>query len=161
MATATKTPAKRATSKTNAATAVKSTRTSARAGGSAVKNASSKAAGVAAKAGVRATTGAAKKATVKRALNGASAHAPVSTRAKTPRAKSNGGMPAELAGDVQELARITHEGHEGEVVRKTRASSSAGGEAADVAELAVPGQIGGLTPDITPPAHWHQAGPEP
>src|ERR1700756_2507941 len=117
MATATKTPAKRATSQTNAATAVKSTRTSARAGGSAVKNASSKAAGAAPKAGVRAaaTTGAAKKATLQRALNGSSAHAPVSTRAKTPRAKSNGALPAELAGDVQELARVTQDGHEGEV----------------------------------------------
>ncbi|MCX4145439.1 DNA-3-methyladenine glycosylase [Paraburkholderia madseniana] len=162
MATATKTPAKRATSQTNAATAVKSTRTSARAGGSAVKNAASKAAGAAAKAGARAaagaaataTTGAAKKATVKRALNGSSAHAPVSTRAKTSRAKSNGALPAELAGDVRELARDTREG---EVVRKTRASSSAGGEAADVAELAVPVEIGGLTPEVTRPAYWDKA----
>src|SRR5258706_16375709 len=102
-------------------------------------------------------TGAAEKATVKRALNGESAQAPVSKRAKTQRAKSNGGMPAEIAGDVQELARITHEGHEGEVVRKTRASSSAGGEAADVAELAVPVQIGGLTPEVTRPAYWDKA----
>ena len=138
MATATKTPAKRATSQTNAAAAAKSTRTSARTGGSAVKKASSKTTGGAAKTGARTaagvataaaagTTGTAKKAAVKRALNGASAHAPVATRAKPSRAKSNGALPAELAGDVQELARDTHEG---EVVRKTRASSSAGGEAA-------------------------------
>lgn len=146
MATATKTPAKRATSQTNAAAAAKSTRTSARTGSSAVKKASSKAAGVAAKTGARAAagaatsaaTGAAKKAAVKRALNGASVHAPVATRAKASRANSNGALPAELAGDVQELARDTHEG---EVVRKTRASSSAGGEAASAAELAVPVQI--------------------
>ncbi|CAE6874498.1 endonuclease III domain-containing protein [Paraburkholderia domus] len=158
MATATKTPAKRATSQTNAAAAAKSTRTSARAGSSAVTKASSKAAGVAAKSGAggatSATTGAAKKAPVKRALNGASAHAPVSTRAKTSRAKSNGALPAEIAGDVQELAR---DSHEGEVVRKTRASSSAGGEAAGVAELAVPVQIGGLTPEVTRPAYWDKA----
>jgi DNA-3-methyladenine glycosylase II len=161
MATATKTPAKRATSQTNAAAAAKSTRTSARAGSSAVKKASSKAAGVAAKTGARAAVGpattAVKKAAVKRGLNGASAHAPVSTRAKASRAKSNGALPAELAGDVQELARITHEGHEGEVVRKTRASSSAGGEAAGAAELAVPVQIGGLTPEVTRPAYWDKA----
>ncbi|CAE6703746.1 hypothetical protein R69927_01463 [Paraburkholderia domus] len=158
MATATKTPAKRATSQTNAAAAAKSTRTSARAGSSAVTKASSKAAGVAAKSGAggatSATTGAAKKAPVKRALNGASAHAPVSTRAKASRAKSNGALPAEIAGDVQELAR---DSHEGEVVRKTRASSSAGGEAAGVAELAVPVQIGGLTPEVTRPAYWDKA----
>ncbi|CAE6689847.1 endonuclease III domain-containing protein [Paraburkholderia domus] len=158
MATATKTPAKRATSQTNAAAAAKSTRTSARAGSGAVTKASSKAAGVAAKSGAggatSATTGAAKKAPVKRALNGASAHAPVSTRAKTSRAKSNGALPAEIAGDVQELAR---DSHEDEVVRKTRASSSAGGEAAGVAELAVPVQIGGLTPEVTRPAYWDKA----
>ncbi|HEX3636155.1 MAG TPA: DNA-3-methyladenine glycosylase [Paraburkholderia sp.] len=162
MATATKTPAKRATSQTNAAAAAKSTRTSARAGSSAIKNASSKTAGVAAKTGARAAAGAtttavagaAKKAGVKRALNGASAHAPVVARAKASRAKSNGVLPAELAGEVQELARDTHEG---EVVRKTRASSSAGGEAASAAELAVPVQVGGLTPEVTRPAYWDKA----
>ncbi|MFL9906185.1 DNA-3-methyladenine glycosylase family protein [Paraburkholderia sp. RL17-337-BIB-A] len=162
MATATKTPAKRATSQTNAAAAAKSTRTSARAGSSAIKNASSKTAGVAAKTGARAaagatttaTAGAAKKAGVKRALNGASAHAPVVARAKATRAKSNGALPAELAGEVQELVRDTHEG---EVVRKTRASSSAGGEAASAAELAVPVQVGGLTPEVTRPAYWDKA----
>ena len=153
MATATKTPAKRATSQTNAAAAAKSTRTSARADSGAVKKASSKAAGVAAKTGA----GAVKKAAAKRVLNGASASAPAAKRAKAPRAKSNGALPAELAGDVQELARITHEGREGEVVRKTRASSSAGGEAGGGAELAVPVQIGGLTPEVTRPAYWDKA----
>lgn len=157
MATATKTPAKRATSQTNAAAAAKSTRTSARTGSGAVKKASSKAVGVAAKTGTSAVAGAAKKAAVKRALNGASAPVPASPRAKAsqaPRAKSNGALPAELAGDVQELARDTHEG---EVVRKTRASASAGGEAASDTEVAVPVQIGGLTPEVTRPAYWDKA----
>ncbi|QQC64298.1 DNA-3-methyladenine glycosylase family protein [Paraburkholderia ginsengisoli] len=153
MATATKTPAKRATSQTNAAAAVKSTRTSARAGG-AVQKASSKATAVAAKSAAGVAAGAAKKATVKRALNGASAHAPATKRAKVSRAKSNGALPAELAGDVQELARDTNAG---EVVRKTRASASAGGEAANASEVAVPVQIGGLTPEVTRPAYWDKA----
>ncbi|MEZ0602244.1 DNA repair protein [Paraburkholderia sp. IW21] len=157
MATATKTPAKRATSQTNAAAAAKSTRTSARTGSGAVKKASSKAVGVAAKTGTSAAAGAAKKAAVKRALNGASAPVSASPRAKAsraPRAKSNGALPAELAGDVQALARDTHEG---EVVRKTRASASAGGEAASDVEVAVPVQIGGLTPEVTRPAYWDKA----
>jgi DNA-3-methyladenine glycosylase II len=160
MATATKTPAKRATSQTNAAAAAKSTRTSARAGSSAVKKVSSKAAGAPAKTGASAAAGATKKAAVKRALNGASAHAhaPVAKRAKTPsrtvRAKSKGALPPELAGDVQELARDTHEG---EVVRKTRVSSNAGGPAAGATEVAVPVQIGGLTPEVTRPAYWDKA----
>ena len=134
MATATKTPSKRAASKTGAAAAVKSTRAR---NGSAIK-AVPAAAKVAAKAG-----SAAKNTPVKRALNGASAHAPKLARgakaSRSTRVKNhagNGAVPAELAGDVQELARVTQDGHEGEVVRKTRASSSAGGEAADVAELA-------------------------
>ncbi|PQV53488.1 DNA-3-methyladenine glycosylase [Paraburkholderia sp. BL21I4N1] len=158
MATATKTPAKRATSQTNAAAAAKSTRTSARGGSGAVKKASSKAGGAAAKS----ATGAAKKPAAKRVLNGASAPASASAsasaqRAKAPRVKSNGALPAELAGDVQELARVTQEGHEGEVVRKTRASSSAGGEGASASEVAVPVQIGGLTPEETRPAYWDKA----
>ncbi|WP_144146331.1 DNA-3-methyladenine glycosylase family protein [Paraburkholderia sp. BCC1884] len=150
MATATKTPAKRATSQTNAAAAAKSTRTSARTGSGAVKKASSKAAGVAAKTGV----GAAKKTAAKRALNGASAHAPIAKHAKATRAKTNGALPPELAGNVQELVRDTNEG---EVVRKTRASTSVGGEAASANEVAVPVQIGGLTPEVTRPAYWDKA----
>jgi DNA-3-methyladenine glycosylase II len=149
MATATKTPAKRATSQTNAAAAAKSTRTSARTGSSGVKKASSKAAGVAAKT----AAGAAKKTTVKRALNGASAHAPAAKRVKASRAKVNGVLPAEVAGDVQELAR---EG-QGEVVRKTRASAAAGGEGSSASEVAVPVQIGGLTPEVTRPDYWDKA----
>ncbi|APA84527.1 DNA-3-methyladenine glycosylase [Paraburkholderia sprentiae WSM5005] len=172
MATATKTPAKRAASQTRAAAAAsaaaaKSTRTSTRAGGNAVDKASSKAAGAAAKAG----SAAAKKSTAKRSLNGAggalteAAHAPAAKRAKTAsRAKPNGALPAELGGDVQELARDMNAG---EVVRKTRVSAasasavSAGGEAAGVAslanEVAVPVQIGGLAPEVTRPAYWDKA----
>ncbi|NVH73775.1 DNA-3-methyladenine glycosylase 2 family protein [Paraburkholderia sp. JPY432] len=166
MATATKTPAKRAASQTSAAAAAKSTRASTRAGDGAVDKASSIAGG-AAKAG----SAPAKKSAAKRSLNGAggagteAAHAPVAKRAKTAsRAKGNGAVPAELAGDVQELARDTNAG---EVVRKTRVSAasastvSAGGEAAGVAslanEVAVPVQIGGLAPEVTRPAYWDKA----
>ncbi|CAB3678393.1 endonuclease III domain-containing protein [Paraburkholderia rhynchosiae] len=165
MATATKTPAKRATSQTNAAAAAKSTRTSARTASGAVKKASSKGAGAEAKI----AAGASKKTAVKRALNGASAHAPVvkrtvGSRTTTSRAKSNsrsgnGALPAELADDVQELARVpkAQEGSEGEIVRKTRASSTTGGEAAGTSEVAVPVQIGGLTPEVTRPDYWDKA----
>jgi DNA-3-methyladenine glycosylase II len=153
MATATKTPAKRAASQTNAPAAAKSTRTSARTGSGAVSKTSSKAAGVAAKT----AEGAAKKTAAKRALNGASAHAPLAKRAKAPRAKSNGALPAELAGDVQELARVNVEGHEGEVVRKTRTSGTASGEAASASDVVVPVQIAGLTPEVTRPAYWDKA----
>ncbi|MEM5293257.1 DNA-3-methyladenine glycosylase [Burkholderia sp. JPY481] len=171
MATATKTPAKRAASQTSAAAAAsaaaaKSTRASTRAGDGAIDKASSKAGG-AAKAG----SAAAKKSAVKRSLNGAggagteAAHAPAAKRAKTASpTKGNGAVPAELAGDVQELARDTNAG---EVVRKTRVSAtsastvSAGGEAAGVAslanEVAVPVQIGGLAPEVTRPAYWDKA----
>ena len=154
MATATKTPAKRATSQTNASAAAKPTRTSARAGNGAVQQGSSKAAGGSAKTLTGAAAGPAKKAAVKRALNGASVHGSAATRAATSRAKSNGALPAELAGDVQQLAR---DANAGEVVRKTRASASAGGEAASASEVAVPVQIGGLTPEVTRPAYWDKA----
>jgi DNA-3-methyladenine glycosylase II len=68
-------------------------------------------------------------------------------------------LPAELAGDVQELARVakTRENQEGEIVRKTRASSSAGGEAASASEVAVPVQIAGLAPEVTRPDYWDKA----
>ena len=165
MATATKTPAKRAASQTNAAAAAKSTGTSARTAGGAVKAASPKGAGAAAKT----AAGASKKTAIKRALNGTSAHAPApspttrrtkASSAKTLRTKAgNGALPAELAGDVQELARVAkvQEGEGGEIVRKTRASSSAGGEAANTSEVAVPVQIGGLAPEVTRPDYWDKA----
>ncbi|MGF6856770.1 DNA-3-methyladenine glycosylase family protein [Paraburkholderia sp. CI3] len=181
MATATKTPAKRAASQTSAAAAASAVAASAaaasaaaaqstRAGGGAVDKAPSKAGGAAAKA----DSTAAKKSAVKRSLNGAAteaAHAPAKRAKTTSRAKGNGALPAklaaELAGDVQELARDTNAG---EVVRKTRVSAtsatsastaSAGGEAAGVAslanEVAVPVQIGGLAPEVTRPAYWDKA----
>ncbi|WP_233830735.1 DNA-3-methyladenine glycosylase family protein [Paraburkholderia sp. ZP32-5] len=183
MATATKTPAKRAASQTRAAAAAsaaaKSTRASTRAGGGAVEKTSSKTGGAAAKAG--AATAAPNKNPVKRLLNGSGgagvegAHAPAAKRAKSngaTRVKGNGAAPvksaaklaAELAGDVQELARDTHAG---EVVRKTRVSAasasaaSANGEAAGASalasEVAVPVQIGGLAPEVTRPAYWDKA----
>ncbi|MEC5405740.1 DNA-3-methyladenine glycosylase [Paraburkholderia sp. MPAMCS5] len=164
MATATKTPAKRATSQTNAAAAAKSTRTSTRTASGAVKTASSKGAGAAAKT----AASAAKKTAAKRALNGASAPAPAAKQARASRAKGNSGKGAgggngtsagELAGDVQEIARVSksQDGNEGEIVRKTRASSTAGGEAASASEVAVPVQIGGLTPEVTRPDYWDKA----
>ncbi|KXU86379.1 DNA repair protein [Paraburkholderia monticola] len=170
MATATKTPAKRAASQTSAsaaasAGAAKSTRASTRAGGGAVAKASSKAGGAAAKAGSAATKGARK-----RPVNGAGgaltegAHASVKRAKTTSRAKTNGALPADLVSDVQELARDTNAG---EVVRKTRVSAasastaSASGEAAGVTslanEVAVPVQIGGLAPEVTRPAYWDKA----
>ncbi|MBB5498963.1 DNA-3-methyladenine glycosylase [Paraburkholderia sp. MM5384-R2] len=179
MATATKTPAKRAASQTSAAAAASAAAASAaaaqstRAGGGAVDKAPSKAGGTAAKA----DSAAAKKSAAKRSLNGAgteAAHAPAKRAKTASRAKGNGALPAklaaELAGDVQELVR---DKNAGEVVRKTRVSAtsatsatsastaSAGGEAAGVAslanEVAVPVQIGGLAPEVTRPAYWDKA----
>jgi DNA-3-methyladenine glycosylase II len=145
MASATKTLAKRAASQTGAAAAVKSTRPRS---GSAAK-ASPATAKVAGKTGSTE-----KKAPVQRALNGASAHAPKLVRnAKAPRASrqkkhgGNGVVPAELVDDAQELAR--DELHEGEVVRKTRVL--------DDADVTVPVQVGGLTPEVTRPAYWDKA----
>ncbi|SIT37745.1 HhH-GPD family protein [Paraburkholderia ribeironis] len=157
MATATKTPAERAASQKNAQAAAKPTRSSARAGSGAVQKASSKAAGMAAKNAAAAASGDAQKTAAKRALNGASAPTSATSaakRARTSRAKGNGALPADLAGDVQELARGASAG---EVVRKTRASASVDGEAADASEVAVPVQIGGLTPEVTRPAYWDKA----
>lgn len=151
MATATKTPAKRAASQTSAAAAVKSTR--ARNG-----NAAKAAPGTATVAGKTGST--ARKTPVKRKLNGVAAHAPESQvkASRSPRVKgrdagrdaghsANGAVPAELAHDAQELARDVV--HEGEVVRKTRVL--------DDAEVAVPVQVAGLTPEVTRPAYWDKA----
>lgn len=147
MATATKTPAKRAASQTSTSAAVKATR--ARSGGAAKAPAGT--ARVAGKTGSPA-----RKAPVKRSLNGTGAHAPASkvTRpAKPARGNShgingaNGALPVELKDDAQELARDAL--HEGEVVRKSRAL--------DDANVAVPVQVGGLTPEVTRPAYWDKA----
>jgi DNA-3-methyladenine glycosylase II len=153
MATATKTPAKRAASKTSAAAAVKSTRARS---GSAAK-ASAGTTKVSSKPG--STAG---KTAVKRALNGTGAHAAaskVTRHTKTTRPArgknqgstvvngANGALPVELGDDAQELARDSL--HEGEVVRKSRAL--------DDANVAVPVQVGGLTPEVTRPAYWDKA----
>src|SRR5579864_2756525 len=138
MATATKTPAKRAASQTGATVAVKTTRARSTA------TPSLKAASAAGKAG----TTAAKKSPARRVLNGTS-HQPrkVAKPVRKSRVKGNGELPIELADDLQELAPDTL--HEGEVVRKTRASTST--------EVAVPVQIGGLTPAVTRPPYWDKA----
>ncbi|QCP49270.1 DNA-3-methyladenine glycosylase 2 family protein [Trinickia violacea] len=88
---------------------------------------------------------AAKKAAAKRLLNGSASHAAKPARA----AKRKAGKPNGSAGaaEVQEFARDT--ARDGEVVRKTRASSST--------EAAVPVQISGLTPAVTRPPYWDGA----
>ncbi|CAG4886399.1 endonuclease III domain-containing protein [Paraburkholderia gardini] len=145
MATATKTPAKRAASQTGASAAVKTARARSKASPS-LKAAST--AGNGATAAAKVSAGLATKVAGKRALNGAS-HTPrkLAKSVHKPHVKGNGALPAEHAGDVQELARDTL--HDGEVVRKTRASTSA--------EVAVPVQIGGLTPEVTRPPYWDRA----
>ncbi|SEA38941.1 endonuclease III domain-containing protein [Paraburkholderia sartisoli] len=145
MATATKTPAKRAASQTGATAAVKTTRARSNASPS-LKAAST--AGNGATAVAKASAGLATKVAGKRALNGAS-HAPrkLAKPVRKPQAKGNGALPAERVDGVQELARDTL--HDGEVVRKTRASTSS--------EVAVPVQTGGLTPEVTRPPYWDKA----
>lgn len=151
MATATKTPAKRAASQTSTSAAVKTTRVRS---GSAAKAP----AGTAKVAGKTGST--ARKTPVKRGLNGTGAHAPASnvTRlakaARPTRGKSHGingangsTLPVKLEDDAQELARDTL--REGEVVRKSRVL--------DDANVAVPVQVGGLTPEVTRPAYWDKA----
>jgi len=160
MATATKTPAKRAASQTRTASAVKAVRTS---NGAAAKGASKTTARKSSSASASASTrdglahteaqtagknGAAPRKSAKRLTNGAAGPAEHSAaKPARARAKGNGEVPAELAGDVQELARDTQ--HDGETVRKTRAASEI--------EVAVPVQIGGLAPDETRPAYWDRA----
>jgi DNA-3-methyladenine glycosylase II len=161
MATATKTPAKRAASQTRTASAVKAAvksagKTERTRNGAAVKGASKTTALKSASASVKdglahadghtsARRGAVPKKSAKRLTNGAAGHA--LTRPSRARAKGNGEVPPDLAGDVQELARDTL--HEGEIVRKTRASTDT--------EVAVPVQIGGLAPEVTRPAYWDRA----
>ena len=149
MATATKTPAKRAASQTSATAAVKTTRARSNASPS-LKSASTAGNGAtaAAKASAKVSAGTATKVAAKRALNGAS-HAPrkLAKPARKSHVKGNGALPAERVDGVQELARDTL--HDGEVVRKTRASTSS--------EVAVPVQIGGLAPAVTRPPYWDKA----
>ena len=161
MATATKTQARRAASKTGAAPVAKTTR--ARGGSARAPQGASKVATTAANGAVHARTGAvaAKKMAVKRspgALNGDASRTPKvlkgSARAKQVRAgsnggvKSNGALPEALAGDVQ--ARELDASRDGEitVVRKSQVVSDP--EAGSV-------QIDGLTPEATRPAYWDKA----
>ncbi|CAB3765600.1 DNA-3-methyladenine glycosylase family protein [Paraburkholderia solisilvae] len=150
MATATKTPAKRAASQTRTAAAVKRVRTDGAAAraDSATKGAA-KAAGKSVSASVKGGASAApRKTAARRASNGAAGPAqPPSAKAARARAKGNGELPAELAGSEQTFAADPL--HDGEVVRATRASVDT--------EVAVPVQIGGLAPEVTRPAYWDRA----
>ncbi|CAG9218102.1 MULTISPECIES: DNA-3-methyladenine glycosylase family protein [Paraburkholderia] len=153
MATATKTPAKRATSQSNAAAKVKVVRARSGAAKVAVKSASAKGA----KAGLhgpRKTTGShgalAKQASSRHLPNGADlpeATAVKPSRARAAHAKGNGSLPAELAGDLQDLA---HETREGETVRKLRAAVPSA-----ESEQAVQGDPQSSV--VTRPAYWDKA----
>jgi DNA-3-methyladenine glycosylase II len=144
MATATKTPAKRAASQTRTASAVKRVRAD-----NAAQNTAKRAAKGGAQTGAQAAP---RKAAAKRVLNGAAGPAEAAqAKASRSRAKAaasgNGALPAELGGTEQAFEADTL--HEGEVVRKTRASVDT--------EVAVPVQIGGLAPEVTRPAYWDKA----
>ncbi|MFC0402917.1 DNA-3-methyladenine glycosylase family protein [Paraburkholderia rhizosphaerae] len=149
MATATKTPAKRAASQTRTASAVKRARAD-----SAAKSAA-KTAGKSVSASVKAGAQTAPRKTAKRVSNGAAGPVePAAVRTSRSRAakgqsghSGNGELPAELAGNEQAFEADTL--HDGEVVRKSRASVDT--------EVAVPVQIGGLAPEVTRPAYWDKA----
>jgi DNA-3-methyladenine glycosylase II len=164
MATATKTPAKRAASQTRTASAVKTAaktaaKTDSTRNGAAVKGASKTTALKSASASVKdglaqadgqtsARRAAAPRKSAKRMTNGAAGPAVhAASKPSRARAKGTGEVPPELADDVQELARDTL--HDGEIVRKTRATNDT--------EVAVPVQIGGLAPEVTRPAYWDRA----
>jgi DNA-3-methyladenine glycosylase II len=150
MATATKTPAKRAASQTSTATAVKSTR--ARSGSAAKASPASTGAD-------GSTDGSAKKSAVKRALNGTSAHAPklvkgakIAKVAKTSKASrvssqgvrasrqkahaGNGAMPDELVEGAQDLTRNSQH---------------------DAADLTASVQASGPSAEVTRPDYWDKA----
>ncbi|MFC7630762.1 DNA-3-methyladenine glycosylase family protein [Paraburkholderia humisilvae] len=147
MATATKTPAKRAASQTRTASAVKRARADSAAKGAA------KGAGKSAWASVKGgAQTAARKTAAKRVLNGAAEAAPVkASRSRAVKGHSghsgNGELPAELTGGEQAFEADTL--RDGEVVRKSRASVDT--------EVAVPVQISGLAPEVTRPAYWDKA----
>ncbi|HLX00904.1 MAG TPA: DNA-3-methyladenine glycosylase [Trinickia sp.] len=136
MATARKAPAKKAAPQKSAA-AVKT----ARARKAGVSKASPDVGGLV----LPLKSAAAKKAAAKRLLNGSAGHAAKPARVL----KAKAGKPNGAAGaaEVQEFAPDT--AGDGEVVRKTRASSST--------EAAVPVQISGLTPAVTRPPYWDGA----
>ncbi|WP_109478581.1 DNA-3-methyladenine glycosylase [Paraburkholderia sp. C35] len=155
MATATKTPAQRAASQSNAAAKVKAVRARSGATKVAVKSASSKGA----KAGLHvprkpasAHGALAKPVSPKRAPNGAEpadVAAVKPSRVRSTHTKSNGTLPAELAGDQQVLEQ---ENREADTARKPRAaaavaSAEAGQGASGDAQPAV----------VTRPAYWDKA----
>ncbi|SIT42608.1 DNA-3-methyladenine glycosylase II [Paraburkholderia piptadeniae] len=164
MATATKTPAKRATSQSNASANVKAVRArSGVAAKGAAKVATKSASAKGVKAGQHAArkkdpaTGTAnsqgalaKQASAKRLPNGADlpeTHAAKPSRTRAAQVKGNGSLPPELAGDLQEFAR---ESQDGDTARKTRAASSADGDAASA-------QSDAAASAVTRPAYWDKA----
>jgi len=164
MATATKTPAKRATSQSNAAAKVTAVR--ARSGVAAkgaakvaVKSASAKGAKAgqhaARKPGMAGAQGAlAKEAPSKRMPNGADmpeAGAAKTSRARLAQPKPNGLLPAELAGDLQDLA--ARESPDTEPARKPRGGSAAVAES----DAAAPVQADDADAAVTRPAYWDKA----
>jgi DNA-3-methyladenine glycosylase II len=140
MATARKAPAKRAAPKKTAA-APKKLRD---------RKAGALAAGEGLDLGAMAQGTVARKRVAKRAVapkkaNGA-AQPVQKVRSRVATAK-NGAASPDDALDVQTIARVA--GEEGEIVRKTRAGSTA--------EASVPVQTGLLKPVIAPPAYWERA----
>jgi DNA-3-methyladenine glycosylase II len=157
MATATKTPAKRAASESNAAAKVKAVRAGSGVAAKgtakvAVKSASAK--GV--KAGLHvarktaSSHGVLAKPVPKRLSNGAdqSEQAVVkASRARAAHAKGNGALAAELAGDLRDLPA---EGHEAESTRKPRVAASS-------QEGAEPAHGEPQSDVVTRPAYWDKA----
>jgi DNA-3-methyladenine glycosylase II len=164
MATATKTPAKRAASQSDAASKVKAVRARS---GVAAKGAAKVAGKTAAAKGVKTSLrgarktagshdGLARHASAKPAINGAAEASDLAakpSRARTANAKGNGSLPPELAGDLHVVA---HDNQPVEPARKPRAAvssgassavSSDGSEAAQAAQSAV----------VTRPAYWDKA----
>jgi DNA-3-methyladenine glycosylase II len=163
MATATKAAAKRAASQSAQAAgkAARATRAARTAGSTAAKTSMKAAAKVALKKTAKTVAGEAPGAPSKRRLNG-SAGAPhvakptqketrvSSTAGKTARPKANGALGVQhVDNDRLTSQLVVDTAHEGEIVRKSRASTAT--------EAAVPVQIGSLAPEVTRPAYWDKA----
>lgn len=167
MATATKAAAKRAASQSAQAAgkAARATRAARTAGSTAAKTSMKAAAKVAlkktAKTAAGAANGEAPGAPPKRRLNG-SAGAPhvakptqketrvSSTAGKTARPKANGALGVQHVDNDRLTSQLVVDAvHDGEIVRKSRASTAT--------EAAVPVQIGSLAPEVTRPAYWDKA----
>jgi DNA-3-methyladenine glycosylase II len=92
----------------------------------------------------------AKQASARRLPNGADlpeANATRPSRARATQLKGNGSLPPELASDLQERS---HESPDGETSRKSRAASSADGDAAAA-------QSDATAPAVTRPVYWDKA----